>query len=409
MLRRLLAYGTKIFGLPQRVEGIEDRRRRPRIRTRVVVWATMVMFLTRLGSLNALEQTQTSPFWRKWLGVALPSADSVSRITAAMSLGSIREAQHGIYTRLKRNKALQPLPGGLTALVLDGHESHATYRRRCDGCLERQVKSSREERTQYYHREVTALLLGAQFPVLLDAEAQRPGEDEVATAIRLLKRLLQDYPRAFDVVVGDALYADTRFFNFVVGHGKDVLAVLKANREDLLQDAKALFAQMEPTELPEVAGSCQAWDLSGFTTWSQISRSVRVIRSLEKRSRRRQLDGQRQEIPSDWMWVTSLSVHRASTATVVRLGHARWDIENRGFNETVTRWHADHVYKHDATAILAFWLLTMLAFNLFHAFYFRHLKPVPWRRYSLLHVSRCMASDLYREDRHPARASPRPP
>ena len=26
---------------------------------------------------------------------------------------------------------------------------------------------------------------------------------------------------------------------------------------------------------------------------------------------------------------------------------ARWAIENEGFNELVTRWHGDHVYKHD--------------------------------------------------------------
>ncbi len=405
MLRRIVKYGTKIFGLAQLVEKIEDRRCQPRILTQVVVWTTLAMHLARLGSLNALEQTRANSFWPKWLGAKLPSADSMGRITAVMDIDSIREVQHEIYARLKRNKALEPLAGGLTALVLDGHESHATYRRCCDGCLERR----RGKRTQYYHRQVTGMLLGGKFPVLLDAEAQRPGEDEITTAIRLLQRLLKDYPRAFDVVIGDALYADTRVFNVVVDHGKDLLAVLKANREDLLLDAKALFAEMEPVELKGVADSCQTWDLSDFTTWSQVSRSVRVVRSLERRNRRRQLDGQLEETCSDWMWVTSLSAHQASTATVVHLGHARWDIENRGFNETVNRWQADHVYKHDATAILAFWLQAMIAFNLFHAFYYRNLKPVAWRRYSLLHVSRCMASDLYGDYRDPALGLARPP
>jgi len=45
----------------------------------------------------------------------------------------------------------------------------------------------------------------------------------------------------------------------------------------------------------------------------------------------------------------------------------------------VTRWHANHVYRHEANAILVFWLLTMLACNLFMAFYQRNLKPaVRW-------------------------------
>jgi len=41
--------------------------------------------------------------------------------------------------------------------------------------------------------------------------------------------------------------------------------------------------------------------------------------------------------------VTTLSSNRASTPAVVALGHARWSIENQGFNETTNRWAADHV------------------------------------------------------------------
>lgn len=397
MLRRLLSYGKKIFELPKLTEKIHDQRTKPRIPTAVVVRGILVMNLARLGSLNALEQTRLSPFWRRWLGAALPSADSLGRIVAAMIPDSIRRVQHEMYSRLKRNKALPPTDGGLIALVLDGHESHATYRRRCSGCLERTVKTKRGERIQYYHRHVTAMLLGGKFPLLLDAEPLRPGEDEIAPAIRLLTRILEAYPRAFDVVLGDAYYTDPRFYNLVLDYGKDVLSVLKANQPDLLADSKALFAALEPVELPNVADQCQAWDLSGFTSWPQVAKPVRVVGSRETTTVRRQLDGHREETVSTWMWVTTLSPHRASTATIVHLGHARWDIENRGFNETVNRWFADHVCKHDDGAILGFWLLAMIAFNLFHAFCFLNLKPVLRRRYSLLHIARCMASALYQD------------
>ncbi len=64
----------------------------------------------------------------------------------------------------------------------------------------------------------------------------------------------------------------------------------------------------------------------------------------------------------------------ASTQRVVRLGHARWDIQNPGFNELVNAWHGDHVYKHDSNAIEAFWLTLLLAYNLFHAFVRLNLK-----------------------------------
>jgi hypothetical protein len=94
--------------------------------------------------------------------------------------------------------------------------------------------------------------------------------------------------------------------------------------------------------------------------------------------------------------VTTLSVNRASTQALVTLGHARWSIENQGFNETTNRWAADHIYKHHPTAILVFCLMTMLAFNLFYAFFHRNLQPPAYRnRHSAQHVARCLASELY--------------
>ncbi len=396
ILSRILSYGKKIFDLPGLVAKIGDRRLKPRIPTTVVTRCILAMFLTRMGSLNALEQTALSPFWRRWLQAPLPSADSIGRIAAVIEPDPVRQALQHVYSRLKHNKALPPAAGGLMALLLDGHESHATYRRCCDGCLKRTV-GKRKKRTQYYHKHVTAMLLGGAYPLLLDAEPLRRGEDELAAARRLLERAFDAYPRAFDVVVGDAFYADSGFYNFVLDHGKDMLTVLKANRQDLLTDANALFAEMEGVEVEGIAYACQAWDLDGFTTWPQVKKPIRVVRSCETSRVRRQLDREYEEPCSTWMWVTTLTPHRASTATVIKLGHARWCIENEGFNETVNRWSADHVYKHDANAMLVFWLLTMLAFNLFHAFYFRNLSPAIRKKNSCLHFACCMASQIYHD------------
>jgi hypothetical protein len=130
------------------------------------------MIVTRLGSLNAVEQTHSSSFWRRFLKGPLPSADTLGRVAALMEPEPIRKALLDLYACLKRNKALPPPWHGLMALVLDGHESHATENRHCPGCLERTITTLHGEYTQYYHRHVTALLLGGNFPILLDAEPQ---------------------------------------------------------------------------------------------------------------------------------------------------------------------------------------------------------------------------------------------
>ena len=77
----------------------------------------------------------------------------------------------------------------------------------------------------------------------------------------------------------------------------------------------------------------------------------------------------------DWTWVTTLSQGEAPTASVVRFGHARWQIENQGFNELVTRWHADHYFHHHPTSILALWLILFIAHAVYHSFISRNLKP----------------------------------
>jgi hypothetical protein len=92
---------------------------------------------------------------------------------------------------------------------------------------------------------------------------------------------------------------------------------------------------------------CLWWDVSDLTSWSQASVPVRVVRSEETYPVRRQSSQQLSWEKSEWMWVTTLPAARASTALVVHLGHARWDIENYVFNELVNGWHADHIYKHD--------------------------------------------------------------
>jgi hypothetical protein len=82
-------------------------------------------------------------------------------------------------------------------------------------------------------------------------------------------------------------------------------------------------------------------------------------------------------------------------AATAYLGHARWAIENEGFNELVTRWHADHSYRHEPTALLVFTLLALLGLNVFLAFYRRDLKPAARHAASRRHVARPITSELY--------------
>ena len=242
VLRRLIGYAEKVFQLSTRVlQRVTDNRSLPRIPTASIVKAVLALYWSRLGSLNALEMTQAAKFWNLWLDHSLCSADSVGRIVAGLEATTLRQGIHHVYERLKRNKALLGFQG-LGVAVLDGHETSASYRRCCSGCLQRTLSSGQ---SQFYHRNVTLLLCAAPagrpaVRLLLDLEPQRAGEAELTTALRLLTRVLAAYPRAFDVLLADAYYGVAPFVNLLLSQGKHALVVLKDERRGPYQDAAGL-------------------------------------------------------------------------------------------------------------------------------------------------------------------------
>ncbi len=378
-----------------RIGTVKDGRIRPRIKISTVISSCMVMALARLGSLNALEQTGSNGFWHKWIGSALPSADTAGKVFSVVGCEQLREIIKHLYSQLKRNKALEPSFEDRFALILDGHESHNSYLRRCAGCLQRVIHKTDGDKIQYYHRHVMAQLMCGNFYLPLDMEPQRPGEDEVAAAERLLKRVLKNYPRAFSLILADGLYVRAGFFQLVLGHSKDVIAVLKNERRDLLKDARGVFELEKSTiyEIGKVKREC--WDVERFTSWPQLGSEVRVVRSLETSYVKRQRTKKIEKKVSDWVWVSTISKQRLSTENFVNFGHGRWKIENTGFNELVNYWHANHVYRHDPTAIEAFGLLTMIAFILFHAFINLNLKPEIRFKHTKLHWAQMITSEFY--------------
>jgi hypothetical protein len=401
VLRRLIAYAEKIFHLSRDIIApVADARRQPRITTAAVVKSAVVLFWARLASLNAWEQVTGARFWQRWLHEPPCSADSLGRVHALLAADGLRHGIHHVYAHLKRNKAL-PDHHGLGVAVLDGHESHASYRRCCPGCLQRTIHLESGDRIQYYHRHVTVMLLPDAPPgrppvrLLLDQEPQRPGEDEVDAALRVVARVLAAYPRAFDLVLGDGLYAQAPFFNFLLAHRKHALVVLKDERRNLYQDVAGLFDQVQPQPGRYRSRTCRWWDFADLGSWPQVHGPVRVIRSLETSSVRRQLDHQAEPQRSDWIWATTLPRPQVPTERAVGLGHQRWDIENYGFNELVNDWHADHVFKHDPNAIECFLLVAFLAYNLFHAFFALNLKPAARRGTTQLFWARLMTADLH--------------
>jgi hypothetical protein len=109
ILKRLLRYSDKVYDLNSHLQGIRDGRIRPRIKTPIIAGSALVMALTQMGSLNAIEQTEGHHFWKRWLNHDyLPSADAIGTVFSSIDCDALRGVLRHLYSRLKRNKMLRP-------------------------------------------------------------------------------------------------------------------------------------------------------------------------------------------------------------------------------------------------------------------------------------------------------------
>ena len=357
------------------LQALVDHRVKPEIPAAVFAKSLLVLWLCRLPSLNALELFGRRGAGRRFLRHAMPSADQIANVSEILDVPGLRAILGRMYKRLVRNKVLLPLRGHRLAVV-DGHEINSSYDRCCPQCQTRQITVNGENRTQYYHRAVIFQLVGPTYHFLLDFELLQPHDDEGTAALRLIRRVLETYPRCFDILLGDGLYPQARMFKLLRRYGKHALAVLKDERRDLLRDARGLFGPKPHTTFTLNSTRYQCWDIEQLDSWDSYPEKVRVVRSVETTTIRERQKGQwneREQI-TEWVWVTTLPAAEVPTTNIVCFGHERWRIENEAFNELCNQWHANHYFHHHPTSITALWLLLFIAHALFHCF-LRNLKP----------------------------------
>lgn len=395
----------RVFDFSASLESLRDTRRCPPISVQTVFYCVFLLFVLRLGSLNALEahyrQRQSRRRWQAHLGQSPPSADTLGYSLMRFDCETLRQMIHRLYRRSQRNHLTSQIRvGGWLIVALDGHELFSSYSRCCAKCSRRRVHTAQGERIQYYHRVVVAQLLGGTFAIVLDIEPIRAGEDEVGAATRLMERLLARYPKAFDVVTVDGLYGRAGFVNLLTRHSKHILFVLKENNPDLLEDARGLFRSQAPSVKQQASLLYERWDEEGFDPWPGVRGPFRVVRSLETKSKAKKLE------TSDWYWCTTLPKAIVSTDKICRIGHKRWEVENQGLNVLVNYYGLDHCFKHHPTAIVAFALVCFIAYTLFQMFYYRNLKLPLSRRGSMQFVTHTLLENLHEMLQQPIHLKP---
>ena len=265
------AYLNKGFALRQHASNMRDARHDPEISPASVFLALFHSFVFRLPSFQRLEGDLRDTYLVGWIGAERAFGDDTLRYSlCGFDTAPLEDMLVDVNQRLKRSKAFDDgRVQGRIVVAIDGMEVVSSFSRHCEFCSTRTVKRRENghmvEHTQYFHRAVGCQIVHCDVKSFLGLEWQLPGEGEVAATLRLLDRLEQHYGRRFfDIVLLDALYAQSPVLDRIQQSGWDVVISLKQNCPDLYKSAIRLFSRRDPdATLTEQRGhktyECKIW------------------------------------------------------------------------------------------------------------------------------------------------------
>ncbi len=396
-LQQFEKYICTVYGFPQLLASLTDRRRGAEIPTFDVVNSLFHTAVLRIPSINALEGDLKQADFQKLIGrapkqnVKAFSADVVANVLDSLNLSQIADDVAEVIGQAERNKAFREGSyGTLRCVAIDGWEPFCSYHRHCPECLVRRVEHKRPsgevvEIDQYYHRYVVALLVGPLIDVVVGIEPVRNkkaridnGEKEVAgdegeltAAHRLLDKLHETYATFIDAFIFDGLYPNGPLLTKLTKLNYGALIVLRNKNHEPLKEALALWQDQPPCKLvddPQTGEHIEFWDVDELETLDTYKGKIRVIRAEVTKTRPRLTNS---------TWCAAIIGERArklSVGTALKAVRARWHIENTAFHQWIKYWNLSHVFRHTANALMAVLLLWSLAFNLLQLFIYRRLK-----------------------------------
>jgi hypothetical protein len=384
-LAQFLGYVTKVFGFRRLVRSVRCCRPYPTIPTRCLFLTLFFGVVIRAGSYLDLSKQTKRRRWQHLIHWSNRiSEDTLYYISERFDLEGLRQTLREVNQTLKANKALESCKiNGLLFLSLDANEHFHSRSRCCPGCCQRELQETDAEgqaRTvsEYYHRYVFAQINGPKLNVLLDLEPIRPGEAEAGAALRLLGRLRRVYGvRFFDAITVDSWYVQGPFLKAVEKLGWHWVVVLKQERMEVLQEARALSSGQKPAqEFADGARKRQVklWEVKDLNFSESYGGKVRVVHSQEQWIEQQVVGGKKLSQPqtSHWWWMVSEGLQGYPGEVVYHGGHRRWGIENKAFNELTQFYHLEHCYHHEPAAMLAQMLILILGFVLFSAYALLH-------------------------------------
>ena len=263
--------------------------------------------------------------------------------------------------------------------------------KRLKNCLSRKKHTGE---TEYFYRSVVCMIIGKSPHVILGQEMLKPrdgsgkDEGELTGGKRLIEQLKKRHGHFADVIVADALYLNAPFINILKENGLEGVIRLKDERRMIFQDAERLFKQDEGKKASFWKGKkkIEVWDLSGFKM-EGCPYKLRVVRYHEQWKE----NGKETE---RFMWLVT-TLEAADYRVLWEMMHRRWDIEENGFHQLKTYYHAKHCYCRDAVETI--FNLIIIGFNVRELYLYRRSRNFAGSGISRKSINRIFCDELLTE------------
>ena len=272
------------------------------------------------------------------------------------------------FRDLQRGKHLEAFQvlDGQYLILLDGSEYFSSEKIHCPGCLRTE---SAQGRVRYHHQILQAVLAHPEQKVVIPLSPEQiRNEDgsekqdcEINAGKRVLKKIRNAHPKLPILIGGDSLYSKQPFVDELKNARMSYVLVAKPT------DHKILFEWVEELRAMGEVGRLERTDQKGYThlyLWAnQVPLNGQAtsddVNFFEYSLIRK--DG---KVTFHNSWVTDLEVGRNNVVELVKIGRARWKIENEGFNTLKNQgYHIEHNFGHGKQNLsYIFFLLNLLAF-----------------------------------------------
>lgn len=389
---------TKVFNFINKVYHINQemgrllRKNYKRVKIKAsTVGKTLIMgMLMREKSINQImekihKRSKYKKIYKK--GEKIPKTHGFREGIKKLIPKQLKKINIRIVKKSRENKIYrQGTIDGLVVAGIDGVETFGSYKKDWGSSYKTKIKVKKynegkeqiEEREYHKQINLVAKIVGKRPGLVLDYEKitdkGKNGKQqyEPDVGIELLTRIRKEYGRMIDIIVGDAIYLNKKFIQKLLKLDYHCILRLKGNNANIIENAEGIFKgekQEEWKDKRKVVNT-NIHQERKIKAWSDIFEyegiKIRVVKFEETYNKTKK------ERQVDIIYVISTDLN-ISVKTINKIIHARWDIENDGFNELKNYWNMKHCFIAEENAIDVIIETIIMSYNLWEMYLYQHL------------------------------------